>query len=78
MKYTRAELDNVYFQLEKDNTIELLEEIGEINLMQFPDDYNFDILIQVLDEYYNLPCEIQHIVGGSYLVNEHFEENRRD
>lgn len=69
--------DKIIRDLQEDNTIELLEEVGKINLIQFEDDYDFDTLIKVLDEDYNLPCEIAHIIGGSFLINEHFEENRR-
>ena len=55
--------------------LEQLEEVGKINI----DDVDVDLeaLIEKLDNDYNLPCRLENLVGGCYLVNLHYEENRR-
>lgn len=72
--YKKTDKDNLYYELEESNVIEQLEEIGKINIDFL--DYDLDLLIIVLEEYYNLPCEIESLIGGQYLINEHYIENK--
>ena len=52
--------------LREDKTIELLTELGKIDI----DSINEDLimLIEVLETEFNINTEIQNLVGGQYLV----------
>lgn len=52
--------------LKEDKTIELLTEIGKIDI----DSINEDLimLIEVLETEFNINTEIQNLIGGQYLV----------
>lgn len=52
--------------LREDNTIELLEEAGKINIDFIDEDLG--LLIEVLEEEFYIKTEIQNLVGGQYLV----------
>ena len=52
--------------LREDKTIEQLEEQGRINIDYINED--LWMLIEVLEEVFNIETEIQNLVGGQYLV----------
>jgi hypothetical protein len=60
---TKKELIN---NLKKDAIIEQLEEIRKINIDFI--DYDLGLLIEVLEDEFNIKTEIQNLVGGQYLV----------
>lgn len=60
---TKKELIN---NLKEDATIEQLEEVGKINIDFI--NYNLPLLIEVLEEEFNIKTEIQNLIGGQYLV----------
>lgn len=60
---TKQELIN---ELKEDNTIEQLEEQGKINIDFI--DGDLELLIEVLEEEFQIKTEIQDLVGGQYLA----------
>jgi len=52
--------------LMEDKTIELLTEQGRINIDYIDED--LWMLIEVLEEEFNINTEIQNLIGGQYLV----------
>ena len=52
--------------LREDRTIELLTELGKIDIDSIDED--LIMLIEVLEEVFNIETEIQNLVGGQYLV----------
>lgn len=52
--------------LREDKTIELLTEQGKINIDYI--DCDLWMLIEVLEEEFNINTEIQNLIGGQYLV----------
>lgn len=68
--------NEMYHLIEEGTILEHLEEIGRISVDQLGD-IDLDLLVEVLDSDFSLPCNYEHLPGGFYLVNEHFEENRK-
>lgn len=54
-------------QLKKDNTIEQLQEVGKIDIDCIDED--LELLIEVLEEEFQIKTEIKDLIGGRYLVN---------
>ena len=52
--------------LRKDKTIELLTELGKIDIDSI--DCDLWMLVEVLETEFNIETEIQNLVGGQYLV----------
>ena len=62
--------------VEEGTLLEHLEEVGSIKVDFISEEVDLDLLVEVLDEDYNLPCYYQHVVGEHLLINEHYEENK--
>jgi hypothetical protein len=60
------ERERIIKDLRENNTIELLEEKGKINIDYIDEDLG--MLIEVLEAEFNIETEIQNLIGGQYLV----------
>ena len=60
------EREKMIKDLREDKTIELLTEQGKINIDSINEDLG--MLIEVLEEEFNINTEIQNLIGGQYLV----------
>ena len=58
--------EKIIKDLREDKTIELLTELGKINIDSIDED--LIMLIEVLEEEFNIETEIQNLIGGQYLV----------
>ena len=58
--------EKIIKDLREDKTIELLTELGKINIDSIDED--LIMLIEVLETEFNIETEIQNLVGGQYLV----------
>ena len=58
--------EKIIKDLREDKTIELLTELGKINIDSIDED--LIMLIEVLETEFNIITEIQNLVGGQYLV----------
>ena len=58
--------EKIIKDLQEDKTIELLTEQGRINIDSINEDLG--MLIEVLEEEFNINTEIQNLIGGQYLV----------
>lgn len=65
-KLNRAELIK---ELKENLTIEQLEEIGKINLDAISNNIDLTLLIEVLEEEFEIEADIEN----GYLVNENYE-----
>ena len=54
-----------------DNTLELLTEAGKINIDYI--DADLALLLEVLENEFDMSVEIQDLIGGRYLVNLDYE-----
>ena len=52
--------------LRENKTIEILTELGKVDIDSIDED--LIMLIEVLEEVFNIETEIQNLVGGQYLV----------
>ena len=60
------ERERIIKDLQENKTIEILTEQGKINIDSIDED--LIMLIEVLEEVFNIETEIQNLVGGQYLV----------
>ena len=60
------ERERMIEDLRKDKTIELLTELGKIDIDSI--DCDLWMLVEVLETEFNIETEIQNLVGGQYLV----------
>ena len=58
--------EKIIKDLREDKTIELLTELGKIDIDSIDED--LIMLIEVLEAEFNIETEIQNLVGGQYLV----------
>ena len=58
--------EKIIKDLREDRTIELLTELGKIDIDSIDED--LIMLIEVLEAEFNIETEIQNLVGGQYLV----------
>ena len=58
--------EKIIKDLREDKTIELLTELGKINIDSIDED--LIMLIEVLETEFNINTEIQNLIGGQYLV----------
>ena len=58
--------EKIIKDLREDKTIELLTELGKINIDSIDED--LIMLIEILETEFNIITEIQNLVGGQYLV----------
>ena len=60
------ERERIIKDLQENKTIEILTETGKIDIDSIDED--LIMLIEVLEEVFNIETEIQNLVGGQYLV----------
>ena len=60
------ERERMIEDLQENKTIEILTETGKIDIDSI--DENLIMLIEVLEEEFNIITEIQNLIGGQYLV----------
>lgn len=60
------ERERMIEDLQENKTIEILTETGKIDIDSIDEDLM--MLIEVLEEVFNIETEIQNLVGGQYLV----------
>ena len=58
--------EKIIKDLRENKTIEILTELGKINIDSIDED--LIMLIEVLEEEFNIITEIQNLIGGQYLV----------
>ena len=66
IKKNKKEREKMIKDLRENNTIEMLEEKGKINIDFIDEDLG--MLVEVLKEEFNIKTEIQNLIGGQYLV----------
>ena len=60
------EREKMIKDLQENKTIEILTELGKINIDSIDED--LIMLIEVLEAEFNINTEIQNLIGGQYLV----------
>ena len=60
------ERERIIKDLQENKTIEILTELGKIDIDSINEDLG--MLIEVLEEEFNINTEIQNLIGGQYLV----------
>ena len=72
-----AEMANA---IEEGALLEHLEEVGHVRIDHLTDYQveNLELLIETLEEYYNIPARETHDARGWLLENEHYWENLTD